>query len=83
MIFSGPLPAVVEHVNTLKAENWQAFQVRYEEAELWDFAHGTGVKEVETMAEVVKSIELAGGKLNEEGKGAKQKSEFLKAVGIK
>ncbi|KAH7405721.1 hypothetical protein DE146DRAFT_421589 [Phaeosphaeria sp. MPI-PUGE-AT-0046c] len=83
MIFSGPLSAVVEHVNTLKAENWQAFQVRYEEAELWHFAHGTGVREVETMAEVVKSVELADAKPSEGSKGSKQKSEFLKAVGIK
>jgi hypothetical protein len=79
MIFSGPSLAVTDHVNTLKAENWQAFQVRYEEDELWDFAHGKGVKEVETMAEVVKGFEL--GKTKE--KGTKQKEEFLKAVGIK
>ncbi|EAT91770.1 hypothetical protein HBI56_010910 [Parastagonospora nodorum] len=73
MIFSGPASAVTEHVNTLKAENWQAFQVRYEENLLWKFGHGKGVKEVETMAEVVKGVE-----------GAKeQKDEFLKAVGIK
>lgn len=83
MIFSGPTSAVIGHVTTLKAENWQAFQIRYEEEELWDFAHGTGVKEVETMADVVKSIELADGMSTEGGKGAKQKSEFLKAVGIK
>jgi len=73
MIFSGPASAVIEHVNTLKAENWQAFQVRYEEDLLWKFGHGKGVIEVETMAEVVKGVE-----------GAKeQKDEFLKAVGIK
>jgi hypothetical protein len=73
MIFSGPASAVIEHVNTLKAENWQAFQVRYEEDLLWKFGHGRGVIEVETMAEVVKGVE-----------GAKeQKDEFLKAVGIK
>jgi hypothetical protein len=73
MIFSGPASAVTEHVNTLKAENWQAFQVRFEEEVLWRFAHGKGVKEVETMADVVKSIEVEKG----------QKEEFLKAVGIK
>jgi hypothetical protein len=83
MIFSGPSPAVIEHVNTLKAENWQAFQVRYEEHELWKFAHGKGVKEVETMAEVVKGVELSDMKNEVKEKGTKQKEEFLKAVGIK
>jgi hypothetical protein len=83
MIFSGPASAVVQHVNTLKAENWQAFQVRFEEDELWEFAHGNGVKEVETMAEVVKGIELDAAKSAEKEKGTKQKEEFLKAVGIK
>jgi hypothetical protein len=76
MLFSGPAPAVTDHVNTLKTENWQAFQVRYEGDEVWEFDHGSGIKEVETMAEVVKAVEA--GKY-----GAKQKQEFLKAVGIK
>lgn len=79
MIFSGPSLAVTDHINTLKAENWQAFQVRYEEDELWEFAHGKGIKEVETMAEVVKGFDLE----NAKDKGARQKAEFLKAVGIK
>ncbi|KAF2438838.1 hypothetical protein P171DRAFT_490879 [Karstenula rhodostoma CBS 690.94] len=72
MLFSGPATAVTEHVNVLKAENWQAFQVRYEEAELWKFEHGTGIREVETMAEVVKGLQ-------EE----KKRDEFLKAMGIR
>ena len=76
MLFSGPAPAVMDHVNTLKAENWQAFQVRYEGDELWELGHGAGIKEVETMAEVVKAVEAG-------TDGAKQKQEFLKAVGIK
>jgi hypothetical protein len=80
MIFSGPASAVTEHVNTLKAENWQAFQVRYEEDSLWSFSHGKSIQEVETMAEVVKALSLEG--IAPE-KGAAQKSEFLKAVGIK
>jgi hypothetical protein len=80
MIFSGPAPAVTEHVNTLKAENWQAFQVRYEEASLWSFSHGKSIQEVETMAEVVKAISL---EASAPEKGAAQKFEFLKAVGIK
>jgi hypothetical protein len=73
MIFSGPSSAVTEHVNTLKAENWQAFQVRYEEDVLWEFGHGKGVKETETMGEMVKGVEGKTG----------QKEGFLKAVGIK
>ncbi|KAF1841385.1 uncharacterized protein K460DRAFT_379474 [Cucurbitaria berberidis CBS 394.84] len=76
LIFSGPFSAVNEHVNTLKAQNWQAFQVRYEEETLWHFAHGSAVREVETMADVVKGFEAG-------ERGKNQKEEFLKAVGIK
>jgi hypothetical protein len=83
MIFSGPAPAVNEHVITLKAENWQAFQVRYEEETLWGFAHGQGVKEVETMAEVVKSLQVDDATKMELTQSEKQKQEFLNAVGIK
>lgn len=43
MVFSGPAVAIAEHVNTLKAENWQAFQVRYEGDERWTFAHGAKI----------------------------------------
>lgn len=50
LIYSGPSSAVSEHINLLKAQNWQAFQVRYEEEELWHFAHGTGVREMESMS---------------------------------
>ncbi|KAF2659214.1 hypothetical protein K491DRAFT_712745 [Lophiostoma macrostomum CBS 122681] len=76
MVFSGPTSAVSEHINGLKAENWQAFQVRYEEAVLWDFAHGVGVREVETMGEIAKAIEAG-------DRGTERKADFLKAVGIK
>ena len=76
MIFSGSRSDVCAHVDVLKAENWQAFQVRYEGDELWWFGHGTGVREVETMAKVVEAV--AGGP-----RGERQKQEFLKAVGIK
>lgn len=76
MIFTGPTSAVNEHVNTLKAENWQAFQVRYEDEGLWEFIHGAAVREVETMAEVTKAIEVG-------EYGARRKDEFLKAAGIK
>jgi hypothetical protein len=77
LIYSGPSSTVTEHVNTLKAQNWQAFQVRYEEEELWQFAHGLGVKEVESMSDIVKGVET------KDGVGNRQKEEFLKAVGIK
>ena len=76
MIFTGNASAVDEHVNILKAENWQAFQVRYEQDTAWNVIHGNTVKEVETMAEVVKAVEVG-------EHGAKQKEEFLRAVGIK
>ncbi|KAH7079323.1 hypothetical protein BKA63DRAFT_263948 [Paraphoma chrysanthemicola] len=79
MVFSGPAAAVTDHVNTLKGENWQAFQVRYEEEQLWTFAHGEGVKEVETMAEAVKHVEGS----QKDGIHETQKEEFLKAIGIK
>ncbi|CAN9428253.1 unnamed protein product [Alternaria alternata] len=52
-------------------KNWQAFQVRYEEEELWHFAHGTGVKEMESMSEVVKGVETEG------SIGKTQKEELL------
>lgn len=77
LVYSGPSVAVTEHVNTLKAQNWQAFQVRYEEAEIWHFAHGAGVREMETMSHVVKGVETEG------AIGATQKEELLKAIGIK
>jgi hypothetical protein len=75
MVFSGAASAVDDHVHTLKAQNWQAFQVRYEEAVAWEFAR-PGVEEVETMAEVAKHIEVG---LH----GAERKEEFLRAAGIK
>lgn len=84
LVFSGPSSAVSEHVSTLKAQNWQAFQVRYEENESWSFSHGKGVNEVETMAEVVKSVELVDGDSAGISKqGIDQKEELLKAIGIK
>ncbi|ORY19757.1 hypothetical protein BCR34DRAFT_527338 [Clohesyomyces aquaticus] len=76
LVFTGPSSAVTEHVNTLKAENWQAFQVRLESAERWHISHGAEVREVETMAEVVKSLEVG-------LQSARIKDDFLKAVGIK
>lgn len=98
LVYSGPAAAVDAHVSELKAQNWAAFQVRYEEEVEWVFAHGTGVREVESMADIVKLLEVGG---QQEGKGEKykgrrdavdtarlaqgerQKEEFLQAVGIK
>jgi hypothetical protein len=56
LIFSGPAAGVQEQVNTLKQQNWAAFQVRYEEGTEWRFEHGAGVKEVESMGEVAKDV---------------------------
>lgn len=56
LIFSGPASNVDEHVHGLKVLNWAAFQIRLEEAEEWAFEHGHGVKEVESMGDVVKEI---------------------------
>ena len=77
LVYSGPSSAVMEHVNVLKAQNWQAFQVRFEQEELWQFAHGIGVQEAESMSEIVQGIHVDG----EVGK--RQKKDFLEAVGIK
>lgn len=74
LIFSGPAPFVDEHVAVLKAQNWAAFQVRYEEVGVvWRFGHGRGVREVESMSEVVGGVECEG----------EQREVLLKAVGIK
>jgi hypothetical protein len=98
LIYSGPAAAVDAHVSELKAQNWAAFQVRFEEEVEWRFAHGNSVKEVESMADVVKLLEGASNNEGEVDKsrgkkdaikvegslqGEKQKEEFLKAVGIK
>lgn len=71
MIFSGPAAEVEEQVQALKGLNWQAFQVRYEEAERWEFKHGEGMKEVETMGEVVEEI------------GEERKEVFMEAMRMK
>nr|POE48126.1 hypothetical protein CFP56_01454 [Quercus suber] len=84
LIFSGSFDAVHEHVNELKALNWQAFQVRMELEEEWTFKHGEGVIEVESMGEVVKEVEEGserGGTGEDIGK--RRKSEFLEAMKMK
>lgn len=56
LVFSGAASEVDEHVKELKGLNWQAFQVRHEVDQLWQFVHGVGVIEVEGMGDVVKEI---------------------------
>lgn len=70
LVYSGPANAVREHVNELKGQNWAAFQVRMEADEAWDFAHGTGVKEVEAMGDVVAAV-------------GDRKEEFMQVMKIK
>lgn len=79
LIFAGPVVSVDAHVSELKAQRWQAFQVRLEEEfqnedsnTLWRFKHGEDIIEFESMAEVVEDLE----------NGAEQQ-KFLAAVGIK
>jgi len=71
LLYSGPEAAVREHVNELKGLNWAAFQVRMESDEEWKFKHGTGVKEVEGLGEVVAEI------------GEQRKEEFMEAMRMK
>ena len=84
LLFTGSQKAVDEHVSELKAQNWQAFQVRYEEEEVWELSHasgegggdgdgkGRGIREVESMAEVVAGIV-----------GEERREMFLRVVGVK
>ncbi|KAF2131828.1 hypothetical protein P153DRAFT_272006, partial [Dothidotthia symphoricarpi CBS 119687] len=71
ILYTGPVGAVDEHVGLLRRQNWQAFQVRYEEGEVWEMGGGGGVREVESMSEAVRVV------------GEGRKEEFLRAVGIK
>lgn len=71
LVYSGPANAVRDHVNELKDQNWAAFQVRLEVDEAWQFAHGTGFKEVEAMGDVVAEI------------GDDRKEDFMQAMKIK
>lgn len=71
LVYSGPARDVQEHVNELKAQNWAAFQVRYESEDLWKFTHGTGVVEVEAMKEVVERV------------GEARKEDFMEAMRMK
>ena len=71
LVFSGVRLHVLEHVNELKQLNWQAFQVRLEQGMQWHFGHGNGIKEVESMRDVILAI------------GADKKEVFLEAMRIK
>jgi mannose-6-phosphate isomerase-like protein (cupin superfamily) len=73
MIFSGPAAAVEAHVQELKSQRWQAFQVRYEGDETWSFTHGHGIVEVESMGDIVAEVEGTG----------EQKNNFMQAMKIK
>jgi hypothetical protein len=68
LVFSGSAEAIDEHVGELKGINWQAFQVRMDVGEGWEFKHGGGIIEVETMAEVVSEL------------GEGRKKDFLSAM---
>ena len=56
LVYSGLASGVKEHVDELRHLNWQAFSVRHESDEEWFFEHGNGVKELETVKEVVADI---------------------------
>ena len=71
LIYSGPASAVHEHVNELKQLSWQAFQVRLEQDKEWLFTHGKGIKEVETMKEIVAEV------------GEEKRELFMEAMRIK
>lgn len=71
LVYSGPARDVHEHVNELKGQNWAAFQVRHESEDLWEFAHGKGIVEVEAMKDVVTGV------------GEKRKEEFMEAMRMK
>lgn len=76
MLFSGPSSLVDPHVAELKNQRWQAFQVRFEETcdneQAWRFVHGDGIKELESMSDIVQDIV-----------GNDKQEAFLKAIGVK
>ena len=71
LVYTGSATAVHEQVNDLRQLNWQAFSVRHESEEEWTFQHGKGVKEFETMKEVVADI------------GEDRKEQFMEAMRMK
>lgn len=77
MVFSGPRDAVDAHVGEMRAQRWQAFQVRYDSEEVardlsWAFEHGTGIREVESLGEMAQGIS-----------GEEHREMFLRVMGLK
>ncbi|KAI0152855.1 hypothetical protein GGR57DRAFT_503365 [Xylariaceae sp. FL1272] len=78
MIFSGERSVVNAHVSELRSQRWQAFQIRFDSDDLktdlepWQFRHGAGIREVESMSEITQDI------IN-----GKHREMFLDAMGIK
>ncbi|KAI0102824.1 hypothetical protein GGR51DRAFT_562279 [Nemania sp. FL0031] len=73
LVFSGERNTVESHVSELRNQRWQAFQVRYETNDgLWEFKHGPGIYEVESMSDVAQSIV-----------NPQQRDIFLSSIGIK
>lgn len=67
LVFSGPKSSVDAHVGELRAQRWQAFQIRYDSQDVneagmagkgsaWSFEHGIGIREVESMSDIVQGI---------------------------
>ena len=71
LLYSGPEVAVRDHIIELRGLHWAAFQVRMESEEEWTFKHGTGVKEVEGLGDVVAEV------------GEDRKEEFMEAMRMK
>lgn len=72
LIFSGEESAVREHVSGLRGLKWQTFQVRLEVGEEWAFGW-EGVREVESLGEVVRCVDGGEGR----------REALLGAVGVK
>ncbi|KAI2630120.1 hypothetical protein GGS21DRAFT_217070 [Xylaria nigripes] len=78
LVFSGERNAVEVHVSELRNQRWQAFQVRYDSDDggavsgIWQFRHGVGICEVESMSDVAQSIV-----------DPQQREVFLSSIGVK
>ncbi|KAI0197482.1 hypothetical protein F4808DRAFT_295579 [Astrocystis sublimbata] len=78
LIFSGQRNVVDAHMSELRNQRWQAFQVRYDTddgcapSEVWQFTHGEGIREVESMGDVVQSVTHP-----------QHRDIFLGAIGVK
>ncbi|KAI1332536.1 hypothetical protein F5Y16DRAFT_118648 [Xylariaceae sp. FL0255] len=82
LIFSGERSAVNSHISELRKQKWQAFQIRFDsdgfdrekerKVECWSFAHGKGIREVESMSDVTQDIV-----------GEEEREVFLSCIGVK